>query len=41
VAAAVAAAEGIAARKEGQAPIRSLQEWHADLNTSKGTGKKK
>jgi len=31
VAAAVAAAEGIAARHAGQAPIRSLQEWHADL----------
>jgi carbamoyl-phosphate synthase large subunit len=31
VAAAVAAAEGIAARCTGQAPIRSLQEWHADL----------
>ena len=31
VAAAVAAAEGIAARLKGQAPIRSLQEWHADL----------
>jgi len=31
VAAAVAAAEGIAARHTGQAPIRSLQEWHADL----------
>ena len=31
VAAAVAAAEGIAARRKGQAPIRSLQEWHADL----------
>jgi carbamoyl-phosphate synthase large subunit len=31
VAAAVAAAEGIAARKAGQAPIRSLQEWHADM----------
>ncbi len=31
VAAAVAAAEGIVARHAGQAPIRSLQEWHADL----------
>jgi len=31
VAAAVAAAEGIAARAVGQAPIRSLQEWHGDL----------
>ena len=32
VAAAVAAAEGIVARRAGQAPIRSLQEWHADLS---------
>ncbi len=32
VAAAVAAAEGIVARHAGQAPIRSLQEWHADLS---------
>ena len=31
VAAAVAAAEGIVSRIAGQAPIRSLQEWHADL----------
>ena len=31
VAAAVAAAEGIGARNEGQAPIRSLQEWHEGL----------
>jgi len=35
VAAAVAAAEGIAARHAGQAPIRSLQEWHADLDAGK------
>ena len=32
VAAAVAAAEGITARHAGQAPIRSLQEWHSDLD---------
>jgi carbamoyl-phosphate synthase large subunit len=31
VAAAVAAAEGIVSRHAGQAPIRSLQEWHADM----------
>jgi carbamoyl-phosphate synthase large subunit len=31
VAAAVAAAEGIAARSEGQAPLLSLQEWHEGL----------
>jgi carbamoyl-phosphate synthase large subunit len=31
VAAAVAAAEGIAARRSGPAPVRSLQEWHSDL----------
>jgi carbamoyl-phosphate synthase large subunit len=31
MAAAVAAAEGIAARKNGQEPIRSLQEYHAVL----------
>jgi carbamoyl-phosphate synthase large subunit len=31
VAAAVAAAEGIAARRAGETPIRSLQEWHAGM----------
>ncbi|MEI8205804.1 MAG: carbamoyl-phosphate synthase large subunit [Kiritimatiellales bacterium] len=31
VAAAVAAAEGIAARRMGETPIRSLQEWHAAM----------
>ncbi|MEN8254714.1 MAG: carbamoyl-phosphate synthase large subunit, partial [Verrucomicrobiota bacterium] len=38
VAAAVAAAEGIAARHAGQAPIRSLQEWHADLDAPESKG---
>ncbi len=31
IAAAVAAAEGVTARREGETPMRSLQEWHADL----------
>jgi len=31
ISAALAAAEGIAARREGTAPVRSLQEYHADI----------
>jgi carbamoyl-phosphate synthase large subunit len=40
VAAAVAAAEGIAARKEGGTTVRSLQEWHAGIEASKPSGGK-